>query len=182
MRRPFLLLAAVLCAPLACAQSEHRSAPPTPAADPDPVQSTGQQILPRPPTAPFVVNLTGPAHVAPGTEIELKLVIDRTAADLPLKMKVNLPAGVTLVRGSLDEQLPPGAGPVERTLVVRVGSQMPAAPLEVTVDGGGEGFGAHATRRYRFGRPEPKLPQPGEANRPVRINGSDIGQPIPLGR
>jgi hypothetical protein len=129
-----------------------------------------------------VVALTGPARVAPQMEVELKVKIDRSpSVEMPLRVKLNLPAGVSLVRGKMEEVIEPGSGPTERTVVVRVGNQMPGSPLEVSVDGGGPGFGAHSTQRYRFGQPEPKLPQPGGV-RPTRLNGHNIGEPIPISR
>jgi hypothetical protein len=59
---------------------------------------------------------------------------------------------------------------------------VPAADVRVTVDARGIGYGVHATSAYRFGRPEPKLPQPPRAGPPVIVRGRSVGSPIPLGR
>jgi hypothetical protein len=182
MRSRILLLAVCLCAPLGCNRSEDRPSPPSPARADEPAAPVEQENWERPPAAPFVVTIAGPERVAPQTEVELKVTIKRSpAVEMPLRMKLNLPAGVSLVRGKMEEVIEPGSDTTVRTVVVRVGDQMPGAPLEVSVDGGGPGFGAHSTRRYRWGQPEPKLPQPG-AVRPTRINGHNIGEPIPISR
>jgi hypothetical protein len=59
---------------------------------------------------------------------------------------------------------------------------VPATDLRVTVDTRGIGYGVHATSAYRFGRPEPKLPQPPREGPPVMVRGRSVGSPIPLGR
>jgi hypothetical protein len=152
----------------------------------DNAQDNGPERAPprwaKPMSAPFVARLTGPERVTPGSDVELKLVVERSSGEAPVRVRLALPSGVSLVRGQMEETIPAGESRIERTVVVHVGERMPTASLDVRVDSGGEGFGAHAVRSYRFGRPEPKLPQPGGAGAPVMLNGKSLGQPIKLGR
>ncbi len=67
-----------------------------------------------------------------------------------------------------------------RVLVVHLANGVPANDVHVSVDSGGTDYGVHATAAYRFGRPEPTLPQPPRAGAPVKVNGKTLGTPIPL--
>jgi hypothetical protein len=135
-----------------------------------------------PARAPIVVRVDGPAEVRPGSELALRIVIERAMGGDPLDIRVMLPEGTDLVSGRTQEQITGGSKHVERSLVLRLSGDVPAADLRVTVDMRGTGYGVHATSAYRFGRPEPKLPQPPRQGRPVVIHGQNAGSPIPLGR
>ncbi len=129
--------------------------------------------------APVTLKLEGPQEVQVGGEIGLRVVIDRTTRGQPLRLRVHLPAGVELVSGRTREEINDPSGHVERTLVIRFAG-IPADDVTASVDEGGVGYGVHATSAYRFGRADPKLPQPPRTGSPVNIGGKDIGTPIPL--
>ena len=132
--------------------------------------------------APVVVRVDGPAEVAPGSELALRIVIERVMGHDPLDLSIVLPEGVVLVSGQTEEKITGDSQHVERSLTVRLTGGVPATDLRVTVDTRGIGYGVHASSAYRFGRPEPKLPQPPREGRPVVIRGRSAGSPIPLGR
>ncbi len=132
--------------------------------------------------APVVVRVDGPAQVEPGSELALRIVIERAMGNDPLDLSVMPPEGVVLVSGQRLERITGDSKRVERFLTVRLTGGVPAADLDVVVDTRGFGYGVHARAAYRFGRKEPKLPQPPREGRPVVIRGRSAGRPIPLGR
>jgi hypothetical protein len=129
-----------------------------------------------------VVRVDGPSKVEPGSQLALRISIERAMGNDPLDLGVAIPEGVVLVSGQTQETITGGAAHVERPLTVRLTGGVPPTDLRVTVDVRGMGYGVHASSAYRFGRPEPKLPQPPREGRPVIIRGRSAGRPIPLGR
>lgn len=129
--------------------------------------------------APLVVRVQGPAHVAAGDIVRLTLHIERRGPSTePLDVSVRLPAGASLAEGLGQETIADTRGTtLTRALTIAIQS-VPADDVQVTVDAQGQGYGMHATAAYRFGRPEPKLPQPlSRAQALPGIKGSSI--PIP---
>jgi hypothetical protein len=127
----------------------------------------------------MVVKVRGPESVQPGSKIELTVTIERRLVDNnPLKLAIQLPQGASLLEGVADEQIVDGRSPtLTRKISISIGA-VPASDVLVSVDVRGAGYGVHATDSYRFGRPEPKLPQP--LDRAVKLPGIP-GTPIPMG-
>ncbi len=181
MTRNLAILGA-LAAFVTCGCAKHSDALPphaSTAAEPEPAaEDAGGPRLQR---APVVVWVDGPAQVQAGSELTLRVTIERNAGSDPLDLNIVLPAGAVLVSGQTQERITGDARHVERTLGLRLTGAIPAADLDVSVDSRGIGYGVHATSAYRFGRPEPKLPQPPRAGPPVMVRGQSVGNPIPLG-
>ncbi len=131
---------------------------------------------------PLLLTLTGPAAVSAGGEIELQAVIVRAHPDAaPLRVEIKLPAGVTLVSGSREESVvDERSATIRRRFRLHV-SEVPQADIVVVVDTAGDGFGAHAERRYRFGRPQPRLGAP-SLGRDRAGPGGLVGRPVLGGR
>jgi hypothetical protein len=132
--------------------------------------------------APVVVSVDGPAQVAPGKDVAIKVIIERTVKGTPLDLAITLPPGAELAAGQMREHIMDQADRIERTLVLRVTGDVPLGDVKVAVDASDAAtFGAHATAAYRFGRAAPTLAQPVRMGRPITINGKRLGNPIPLG-
>ena len=129
--------------------------------------------------APVEVRVWGPEHVAGGSDVTLRIAIDKATRD-PLDLHVALPPGAELVAGATDERISDPSGHIERTLVVRMPNGVPADDLNVTVDSQGAASGVHTAAAYRFGRPEPTLAQPPRPGVPAIVEGKTLGTPIPL--
>ncbi|MCS6901442.1 MAG: hypothetical protein RMJ98_17470 [Myxococcales bacterium] len=130
----------------------------TPSQQPCP---TKVAIAPEPvhhnPSPPVIVKVRGPDKVSPGERFSLEVDIEVKPTSEPLSLRVRLPAGVTLVDGVTEETL--AASPrILRTLQLQIG-EIPKEDLHVEVVQRGPNWGARATASYRFGRPEPTLPQ-----------------------
>jgi hypothetical protein len=96
--------------------------------------------------------------VSPGDKLSLEVDVEVKQTSEPLSLRIQVPAGVTLVDGATEETLV--ASPrILRTLQLQVG-QIPPEDLRVEVEQRGPNWGVRATASYRFGRPEPMLPQP----------------------
>jgi len=166
---------AALCA--ACATQERSlSSMATPT-------GSGSQPPGEPPArnAPFVVRLEGPAAVPSDGKVELDIVIERRVPDAsPLELLVRPPDGTTVVGGATRETIVDGsATTLRRHLVLQVPA-MPAQDLEVDLDARATGARAHATAAYRFGRAEPRLPDPARPRMPVTVHGHSVAHPIQL--
>jgi hypothetical protein len=123
-----------------------RGAPPTPVNDPE---------------LPLLLAVNGPSSVRAGDVIDVAVRIDRQMGEGPIEITIAVPTGATLVSGQLREIIPPKApSPITRTFRMRLGA-IPATDFQIEVDAPGEASGAHAKGAYRFGRAEPKLPDPG---------------------
>ena len=132
----------------------------------------------RPQRSPLSLVVDGPSSVAAPSEIDLTIRLQRlwTTPD-PVVLTVDLPPGALLVSGSTSETIAPTFFAQSRTLRIKL-ERVPSADLVVRADLGGPAYGAHARATYRFGRPEPKLPQP--AGTVVVIGGRPVGKAIPL--
>jgi hypothetical protein len=106
---------------------------------------------------PVIVKLLGPERVQPGETITLEMHVEAIRTSEPLTFRFQVPPGAHLLEGSTEEML--SAAPrITRTLRLRV-DQVPPEDLSVDVVQQGPGWGVRATASYRFGRPEPMLPQ-----------------------
>lgn len=131
--------------------------------------------------APLAVSVDGPKAPVAGAEFDIKVLVERVGgARGSVTLVVALPAGVDLVQGTLRETVGGTEGRIERTLKVRA-SAIPDEDLKIIASSSGHGWGVRATGAYRFGRPEPRLPQPPRSGPPLIVHGHNLGQGIPLG-
>jgi len=136
---------------------------------------------PRHSSAPFVVRVSGPEN--PGSmltgRMTLVVVVERQLVDsTPLRLSWQLPAGVRLVDGQLTEEIVDAASPrIERRIFIEVPS-IPKGDVLVAVEARGTAWGARGEGAYRFGRPEPMLPQPPRARTPMTVKGGPKGRPV----
>ena len=160
----------------ACAEPRvpTRSSPPRP---------TGAQVLAagepsHAPTSPLEVSWV-PQQVS-DTRAVLRARIERSPRlTLPLALRVALPPGVQMVRGTASVSLPPGTQQtVSEYEYELVYTGMPATDVVLTVDGDSESMGVHARAAYRFGRPEPEGPLPQPSGPPLMIGGRNFGSPV----
>lgn len=131
--------------------------------------------------APFVVRLSGPENPASrmNARMTLVLVVERNLVDAtPLRLSFQLPAGVTLVEGRLSEEIVDTASSrIERRIVIDVPS-IPEDDVLVAVEARGTAWGARGEGAYRFGRPEPMLPQAPRARKPMTVKGGPDARPV----
>jgi hypothetical protein len=163
------LVSILLLAPILLAACDSTSTPRTPEktapsqqAAPPEHQGNNENKAPSQDTqAPLVVRVKGPSQVTANSNVDLSISIERRVIDgVPMEMAIQLPEGVSMVGGLQRETITNGQlALVERTVTLAIGA-VPANDLRVTVDANGSSYGVHATDFYRFGRPEPKLPQP----------------------
>ncbi len=140
-------------------------------------------VLADPPQrAPMVATFVGPAKVRPGQQLTVVLHLALTRAlDLPLAVTWTVPQGAKLMQPKvLPLRLQPKRGKVVDLKVRFSLTGVPADDLLVAVDVNGGDFGVHATAAYRFGRPEPKLPNPMDKAAPVKLRGKGFGTGVPI--
>lgn len=131
--------------------------------------------------SPIVLEARGPANVAPGATVDV-VVLVRRQGDLvaPVTLEVRLPPGAHLVSGVLVESLPdPGVQGLTRTFRVTIGA-VPADDVVAVASAQGTGWGARAEASYRFGRPEPRLPDPARRDEVVLPGGRSLGAPVTM--
>jgi len=174
-RLPLFLFAALAASPVLAEGVVRPPVPPVPPVIPAVDPGRDRQ-------APFVAKVDGPTAPAPGSTIRLRLSIDRRSIDdaSPMTIRVAIPSGTRLVEGAAEESIVGGARRIERTFVLALGDRVPGDDVVIEVDQRAEGWGGHAAARYRFGRPE-AAPAPLERDeRPVILDGKDLGRPILL--
>lgn len=98
---------------------------------------------------------------------------------IPLTLRVTVPPGVRMVRGSASVALPSAT----QQAVVEyeyefMYSSVPPDDIVVAVDGDTESMGVHGRAAYRFGRPEPEGPRPQPSGPPLVIGGRNFGSPV----
>ena len=144
---------AVLATALACAERET----PQPSPPASPVQAETQASGAR--MAPITVRVDGPPAIAVG-ESTLSVTLTRAVASTdPVELGIVLPAGVTVIEGDPNERVVEAGPVILRKFRLRV-VRIPEQDVLITASVRGEHYGARATSAYRFGRAEPKLPQP----------------------
>lgn len=132
-------------------------------------------------SAPFVLHVNGPE--GPGVRVTgrmtLVAILERQLVDsTPLRLEWKLPASVILVEGQLSEEIVDTASArIERRLVIEVPS-VPAEDVTIAVEAKGSGWGARGEAAYRFGRPEPGLPQLPRERKPVHVKGGPNARPV----
>lgn len=162
---------------------------PTASATPAPPASSAESIAHDGPrsvartisAAPVQIDIARPrgAPVAGGA-LELDVTIERRLpSTAPMVLEVEVPAGARLVEGRSVELVTDRATRVTRRLELALDS-VPERDLVVRLDVQGGNFGAHAEAAYRFGRPEPKLPDVPRVARPIELYGGSLGQPVKL--
>jgi hypothetical protein len=110
----------------------------------------------------------------------VQVTIERKWIDsTPLRLQVQLPEGVTLVQGQLEEVIPDAhASVVTRTIELRLGERVPEEDVVVTVSQRGEGWGGHEEHRYRFGRPAPAVTPALRRGGPIDLGNGTIVRPV----
>ncbi|MGZ3418941.1 MAG: hypothetical protein ACXWUG_02995 [Polyangiales bacterium] len=162
---------------LACTKSE--PAPP-PVSEPAPNVAEKPADKPAPSddeaTPPLTVQVDGPQSPTANSDLDLVVKIVRSrASDVPVTLSIALPAGATLVAGKSAETIVDNATPtIERRLKIHIGA-VPADDLVVAADSKTAASGAHAEKAYRFGRAEPKLPQPTPTGPSLKVKGKGMG-------
>ncbi|HET9953404.1 MAG TPA: hypothetical protein VFQ61_02810 [Polyangiaceae bacterium] len=129
--------------------------------------------------APLKVEVRGPDNPQPNSEIEVVVSIERRTPHLPVDLSVHLPAGATLVRGLPSEHIETEGAKLERRYIVRLGS-VPTTDIEITAQAYDQDLGVRGRGMYRFGRPEPRLPEPNRSDRPTVLGDQDFGRPVEL--
>lgn len=176
---PLGILAALVagCAP-AVAQDPPMSGPPQTSNPPAQANPPASDVR-----APLVVSVEGPSSVAVGTTIDVVAHIRRQPATaIPFDVTIEVPKGAIVIAGSASERIVDAASAtVDRSFKLRIDA-LPLGDLVVNVDQRAPGFGVHAVGHYRFGRPEPKLPQPHHASAPLGFNGTPLGRSISMSR
>jgi hypothetical protein len=143
-------------------------------------QSAEQGPVLGPHQSPVTVKLLGPEQVSAGQDIEVLAEVDQfVGTGAAVELHLQLPAGARLVSGNQTEQLPAGNGKLTRHFVVHLDS-VPVTDIEAFATTNNNSFGARAKSAYRFGRPEPRLPEPPRAANPISVSGRNLGKPIQL--
>jgi hypothetical protein len=119
--------------------------------------------------------------VAPGRVLDLRLRLTRHGRwPLPVRVRIDLPAGARLVRGDLRREvvLDPHAE-ADVDLQVQL-DRVPGDDLVAVVHSGAGHAGLHAEPRYRFGRPAPQPPTPPRSRRLLVLGGRSFGAPVAM--
>ncbi len=96
----------------------------------------------------------------------------------PVTFAMDVPSGVTLVAGAVQEVVGPlAAGDVLRRSWTLRYDRAPASDATLRVDGAGPGMGFHGAAPYRFGRVERATVVPVVAGPVVRYRGHELGRP-----
>lgn len=100
--------------------------------------------------------------------------------ELPLALRVIVPDGVRVARGTPTLTLPGvQQTPVSEYEYELTYERVPNADVLLTVDGDSASMGVHARSAFRFGRPEPLGPMPVPEGPPLVIGGRNFGRAIP---
>jgi hypothetical protein len=162
---------------VACTKSEP-APPPAPAQAAEPAKTPAEKPAPSDDeaTPPLTVQIEGPQSPAANSDLDLAIKIVRSrATDVPVALSITLPAGATLITGKSAETIvDASAATIERRIRVHIGA-VPADDLLVAADSKTASSGAHAEKAYRFGRAEPKLPQPTPAGPSLKVKGKGMG-------
>lgn len=104
------------------------------------------------------------------------------AVPVPLLLRVEVPAGVEVKRGTLELRLAPNpeAGTMSERYELAF-TAPPAGDLVLRVDGDTDAMGFHFQVPYRFGRPAPEAPGPAATGPAFQKGGKNFGPSIPLG-
>jgi hypothetical protein len=147
------------------------------------MENPGQEeVMMTAPPSPLTIVLEGPVNVNRASTVLLSVTISRTPAILqtPIDLTIALPEGVHLVSGALEENVSAESSTeVVREYVIEIG-EIPLDDVVVTANIVQPSWGVYATAKYRFGRPEPKLPQPVRQGRELKVQGRSLGVPIPI--
>lgn len=127
---------------------------------------------------PVYLDVDGPTSVSPGTTVDVRLrIVRNSVAGAPMQLHVGVPAGANLVAGrDTEEIIDPRSPTIDRSYRLEF-SAIPKEDLTFVLTQGDPGFSVRAEAFYRFGRPEPRQPDPPRG--PALIhNGSRISNPI----
>lgn len=136
--------------------------------------------------APVVVTWVERAHVdasaqSTGSYILIARITQPGALSMPLRVDVEVPSGVTLVRGTPHYLVQPGPpGSVHEALFELSALATPSQDLVLVADAQGEHAGVHAEARYRFGRPAPVATSPTRGGANIVLHGIQFGQGITM--
>lgn len=116
-----------------------------------------------------------------GSAVVVAHVTKKAALALPLSVRLEAPAGVTVVKGRGEWTIPADSAPGEATETYELSfAQPPAADLVLHVDGEATGLGVHLHAEYAFGRAAPVVPQPAATGPGAAKGGQETGPSIPL--
>jgi len=172
-------LSLLACTARSATEREPASATP-PNANTQTAQASTEPAV-RDATVPFVVRVVGPDNPRERLtgRMTLVVVIERNLVDAtPLRLTWQLPDGVTLVDGKLEEVIVESASSrITRQIVLEVPS-IPETDVQAFVEANGAGWGAKGEGAYRFGRPEPMLPKVPRERKPLPVKGGPPLRPV----
>jgi len=111
------------------------------------------------------------------------VVLRRAQLRFPVSIRVQIPAGLTLMSGPAKFEVPVDGQTGESVTRLEFSYQgaPPSGDLELVGDAVDPGVGIHATDSYRFGRKvDVKRPEPTGPN--VKIGDKDLGPSVPIGK
>lgn len=174
MRPLFPLLALSSLLALACTHSQAPSAPAAPPAPAEPPATA--RLLPP-------LQLSWEQRSLTATEAVLVAHVKRLAAlPMPVLLRLEVPAGATLVSGRRERVLEPNSEPGEVTETVTLSfAAVPATDLVLLADAESKAAGFHFSATYRFGREEPPPPPAAQPAGPALKKGDRaLGPSVPL--
>lgn len=103
------------------------------------------------------------------------------ALPVPLMMRVEAPAGVTLEQGRAKVELPANDAATDVTETFTLSfTKLPETDLVLLVDGDNQAMGFHYKAVYRFGRAEPVEQPPAATGPALYRGGKSFGNSVPL--
>jgi hypothetical protein len=175
MKRTVVFLAA---AALSACANQSNPAPAPAVARPHHVQQMAEPTV----RLQSPVKVRWEEKVRTATSAEVVAHVERlNAVPVPLRMRVEVPAGVAVKQGRASVALPLNteALTVSETYLFTFDAT-PTEDVLLRVDGDGEGMGFHFKVPYRFGRSEPEGSRPAATGPEFRKGEKSFGGTIPL--
>lgn len=108
----------------------------------------------------------------------LRAVVEKRGRwPFPIDLTMTIPTGVRVVSGDTSTTIQPGSGDATADIEIYIDS-IPADDLVAIIDSQSAGAGIHGTAAYRFGRPEPQVPQIERRGPRIKLGNHDYGRAI----
>ncbi len=135
------------------------------------------------PSAPFVLEVTGPSALKPYTTLALVARVERApGVTAPLELTLALPQGARLVSGKQREVITTPERLVHRSYAIAI-EEVPGDDLLVMASSEAGWWGGRAEAHYRFGRPAPTRARTPQREGPsLSFRGVRLGPAIPARR